>query len=374
MNIYIFLLVPVLMGAILILFFRKHVIWWELAIPMVYTIVFIVVAKFLAIESLTHDIEWLGGYVTEARYYEPWNERVSCRHPIYCTRSCGKNCTTTYICGYMHAYDVDYHPEYWEVITTLRTFEISQTKYNNLVRQFKSTPKFYDMHRNYHDIDGDMYHSDWRGDDEGLEPVVVTESYENRPKAALNVFHYDPVDTFEIKTYKPFDYPPIMEIFHQQCLLGIQDVKAHKELQILNSRLGSPMQIRVFIAIFKNLPREAGFVQERYWQGSNKNEFVLCIGINDSNEVKWAYDFSWTDKQDIKIESRKFVEDQKTLDLTKIVHYLNDEIIMKWKRKDFKDFDYLTIEPTIGQSITILILILITNGLIGWWIVVNEIE
>jgi hypothetical protein len=345
---------------------------------MVSTVIFVLIAKWMCVQSLIMDTEWLGGYVTEVQYYQPWDERVSCRHPIYCSRTVcsgsgkSRSChSESYVCGHVHPYDVDYHPEHWECVTTLMDYGISQYRYNELVAQFGTGKQFVDLHRNYHSIDGDMYSTKWGGQDETLEPVADSESYENRPQASHTIFHYNELDTSEIKQYKPFNYPPIVE--HKQItLLGYSDPDALQKLQVLNSRLGHSKQVRVYVLVFQDQPREAGLVQERYWQGGNMNEIVVCVGIDSEKRIQWGHTFSWTESTGVKIKIRHEIEDEEFMNLSKIVDTIQDEVKFEWKRKDFHDFDYINIDPTINQIIVIFILTMLVNIGIAWWIIVNE--
>lgn len=375
MAIYLAFLIPVIFAILLFIFFRHQTQWWEVSIPMVATVVFVLVAKWICVNNLISDEEWLGGYITSVEYSQPWDEEVPCRHPIYCT-SCsgsGKNRSCrTYVCGHHHAYDVDFHPEYWYAVTTLNDFGISQSRYNKLVDQFGSGKQFVDLHRNYHSIDGDKYETRWDNNDETLEPCVQSESYDNRPKASHTIFHFQELDSVEIKTYKPFDYPPVDDDHKQKTLLGYEDRAAHHLLQVVNSELGASKQVRVFLLIFKNQPREAGLVQERYWQGGNMNEIIVCVGINDSNDIQWGHTFSWTESTGVKIKIRNEIEEEAVLDLPKIINTIQDEIKFEWKRKDFHDFDYINIDPTITQTIWIYILTILVNIGIAWWIIENE--
>jgi hypothetical protein len=356
--------IPFIAGLIMILLFRSKLIWWELLIPIAATTVFVITAKIICVHALTTDDEYLGGYVKEVRYYEDWNERI---HRTCCYK-CGKS-TCCHDCSY-----TQYHPERWTAETSLGTFDISEARYNALLRQFNAQPVFYDMHRHYHTDDGDMYYGQWKGEDKTLEPVTATETYENRPRAATNVYHFDKPDTAEIKEYGLFEYPKIYNVFHQELILGVDNDEAEKKLQILNARLGGPKQVRVFILVFKNQPRQAGIMQENYWEGGNKNEFVVCIGIDDQHRITWAHDFSWTEREDAKVEVRTFIEGKSYLPLVDIVDYLSKEMTDKWERKDFADFDYLNIEPTLKQVVWIYILTILVNVGICWWAVANEHE
>lgn len=65
-------------------------------------------------------------------------------------------------------------------------------------------------------------------------------------------------------------------------------------------------QVRVWVLLFNNLPRETGLLQEAYWVNGNKNELVICIGLNE-DKIMWSHIFSWTESQTIKIELRNFI-------------------------------------------------------------------
>lgn len=362
--VYFCFIIPFIAAVILLVFYKKHVVWWELAVPIAASTIFILVAKAICIHSLTTDEEYLGGYITQVRYYEDWNEYI---HRT-CAYKCGKS-TCYRDCSY-----VKYHPEYWEAISTVGTFNISEQKYKKLLNQFGATPVFRELHRNSYTNDGDMYSGDWKNDNATLEPAVVSHNYENRPKAAVNVYHFDKPDSADVRQYKLFEYPPIYDVYKQDALLGYNDPKAARMLQILNSRLGAPKQLRVFILVFKDQPREAAIMQENYWEGGNKNEFVICIGIDAQQRVKWSHDFSWTEREDSKVETRTFIENQGILDLPAIVDFTYTELNEKYERKNFADFNYLNIEPTLKQVVWIFIFTIIVNIGVAVWVVKNEIE
>lgn len=374
MGIYLCFAVPVITIVICALFYLKKLQWWEPLLLFAISTCLVLLGKHIAVRSLTTDEEYLGGYVQRVQYYEDWDEEVPCRHPIYCTRSCGKNCVTTYVCGHVHLYDVDYHPEHWVAVTTLGSYNITKETYQRLVRQFKVPTYFVDLHRDYHAIDGDMYEATWTGDELTLEPVSGSELYENKPKASLNIFHFDPPDSFELSQYQPFEYPKITSPWTQKTLLGYEDRQASRDLQVLNALLGAPKELRVFLLVFKDKTREAAYVQERYWQGGNKNEYVICIGIDGSTgDIKWNYPFSWTEKKETIVELRSYIEGVPNIrELPAIVQATRRELAGKWKRKNFHDFDYLAIEPTLGQTLWILFCNCLVCGGVAVWIVKNE--
>jgi len=61
-----------------------------------------------------------------------------------------------------------------------------------------------------------------------------------------------------------------------------------------------------------------------------------------------------------------------SLDLSKFSEYICPLIEKEWRRKEFKDFSYLSIEIEDWQYNVILILILLYNIAISIWVIGNE--
>ena len=70
--------------------------------------------------------------------YEAWDEEVPCTHSYDCmcgTDKDGNSCCCS-TC-YSHAYDVDYHSEYWLVVDSNgASWTVTQNHYNYLVKKF----------------------------------------------------------------------------------------------------------------------------------------------------------------------------------------------------------------------------------------------
>ena len=79
MNIIVYI-IPFVTAIILFLFFRKRVVWWEYIVLIIPSILFTVLVKWIMVETNSSDIEYLGTYVNQITYYEPWNELVEVRH------------------------------------------------------------------------------------------------------------------------------------------------------------------------------------------------------------------------------------------------------------------------------------------------------
>lgn len=316
----------------------------------------------------TTDIEYWTGWAIRGEYYEYWNERVSCKHPKYTTDIKGRS----QFAGYEHFYDVDEHPPYWQIIDSNGiAVYVDSTKFEYLCNKFNNR-QFQDMHRFYHTANGNMYHTDYQGDEIRMETITTKHNYENRIKVSNSIFKYADVNP---KTNDLFSYPPIVDYYNQACILGNGGVTqpiAEIHLQRLNAKLGASKQVKAMILIFKDKPLQAALDQECFWKGGNKNEYIVAIGINSKEEPTWCYIISWTEVESLKIETRDFVMSQKRLDLDKTVKWLEPAIGQKFRRKHFKDFNYLTVEPPGWAVILVYVLTIAMNTGLAFWIIQNQ--
>lgn len=354
MIIYGALLIPIAVIIILMIFYRKEVTWWEYLVTLGIPAVFIVIFKASIDKMQVTATEYWGGYITQAQYYEPWDEKVSCRHPKYCTRTVttgsGKNRSThteSYQCGWQHAYDVDYHPAHWDLVgSNGESFGTTKEDYRRLVQKF-GNETFVDMHRSYYSIDGDKYTAIFDNDDRKLEAITTLHTYENRVQAAHSVFNFKEVTDAQKKAYQLYDYPKPLGY---RCLGLLGDAGgctpcANWKLDFWNGKLGRMKQVRMWVLMYKNQPPEAGELQEAYWKGGNKNEFILAIGVDSVYKVRWCRPISWTPSEDLKIDARNFVSTMDTLNIDKVVDWMGYNVQMRFERKQFKDFSYLEVDP-----------------------------
>ena len=139
----------------------------------------------------------------------------------------------------------------------------------------------------------------------------------------------------------------------------------------LNGYYGERKQFRVFVLFFMNKPEEIVEKQRSYWQGGNKNELVVCVGIDKNKNVKWCNAFSWCDSPVVGVKSRDWFMNN-PVNLEKYAEYIGPIVEKEWHRKKFEDFDYLTVELTDVQYWAIIIILLIFNIVMSFWIVTNN--
>jgi len=375
MIIWFALLIPIIAAFVLFKFFNHRVTIWEFFIPFAATLVTILIMKFSSEGAQTMDVEYWSEPASHAIYSEPWDEEVPCTHSYDC--NCTKDDKGNESCQtcYEHSYDVDYHPAYWAIVSESgNEVRITQDKFNSLCARWKNKV-FEDKHRDYHDIDGDWYVTYWKKESENLECMVSEHYYENRVQASNSVFNYPEVLEDEKTRYQLYDYPGITEGYKQVNVLGMGDSTrrtSNRKLEILNAELGKVKQVKVFVLLFRNLPEVAAFKQECYWKGGNKNEVVVCIGIDDALKVKWCKSFSFTENSELKINIRNYVADMPVLNCSKVVDFLYGEVNKNFERKKFKEFSYISVEPKIWQIwLTFILSTIVTIGA-SWWVVKNE--
>lgn len=381
MIIWLALIIPAITGAVLYYKFQRKINLWELLALVGIPVLLVIFSKFLVESLQTMDTEYWGGWTTTAEYYEDWNERVSCRHPKYRTETYtttdSKGRTTTHTRqvrdGNMHAYDVDYHPEHWDLRTSNgERLSINSSRFGFLAQRFGNRV-FVDLHRSYHSNDGDKHVTTWTGTEETFDTVVTKHSYENRVVVSDSIFNYPEVEESTKKDYGLYDYPALNS-YKQRAILGPGGGQADLRLRHWNAKLGRLKQVKMFVCVFQNQPKQAALEQESYWKGGNKNEFISCVGIDKEQKVKWSYVFSWSESDGLKIRARDYLMGQEKLDLTAYVDWLAPEVRKDFVRKPFADFAYLTVEPPGWAVFLVYLLTLLACGGLGAFVVLNSID
>ncbi len=370
------LIIPILCALFVGLRFTRRITPPEFAILLGVPTILIAATYFITKNIQTTAQEYWGGWVVKAEYYEKWDERVSCKHPIYCTSttvdSKGIAHTYTYVCGHLHSYDVDVHPPHWTLIDSNSCeMSVSQGKFEELAKRWNSRA-FVDLRRNYHSIDGDKYVATYDNNDNTIEITTTQHSYRNKVQASNSVFNFPKVDG---KALKLFDHPKISG-YYQPCILGDggpTGPSGDKRLNFLNAKLGRKCKVRMYIICWKDRTMQTAIDQQNYWKNGNKNEVVVNIGVDKDSNVSWCYVFGWTQKESLKVAIRDFVMANKKLDLPAIVDYTYPQVESAGIiRRDFREFEYLDINPPTWVVVMVYLLTLVASIGIAIWGVTND--
>lgn len=367
MEILIFL-IPIVTAGILAFKFREKTALWEYAVVLVPSLLLFFALKYSFVYISSLDKEYLSDLVSKITYYEDWDETVMVTHTRTVSCGNGKTRTETYVVP-----ERRYHPKRYVYETvTGETNDVSEDEYKLICYKLNMPAVFKDMHRSYRSKDGDAYVTSWNRTRENSYPVTWTHLYQNKVKASsYSIFKYGNMSEEEIKENKLFDYPEIKNN-DQNPILGFNatdtDIDA---VRYLNGYRGPKNQIHVFILCFNNPSLEVAEMQKAYWQGGNKNEFVVCLGVKN-NTIIWCNPFSWSDEPMLEVKTRDYFIKHPNINFKDYAEWLDTQIDKNWHRKEFNDFNYLSIELSICWYIAILIIILCYNVGISYWVITNE--
>lgn len=342
--------------------FRKQTTWWEHAILIIPSLL-VGAAMIWAFERVeSSDTEYLGSYVTKIRYYEPWNELV--RKTRSYTDSKGHRHTRTY-------YVTENHPERWTYYDhSGRERKCSNEDFSAMKCRLSVASVFVDMHRHYYTRDGDAYEYRWNGQPATLYSVTREHEYENKVKASRSVFKFEDISEKEARRLGLHDYSKIW-LCDQSPIIGAKfSARQERAIRVLNARYGPKKEFRLYLLFYRNKPLSIADRQRSYWQGGNKNELVVCVGLDSRNRVMWSDAFSWCDSPVLAVKSRDWFMSHR-LDLCAFASYIEPFVQKEWKRKNFADFKYLSVELSDKQYWGIIILMLLLNIGLSVWVVRN---
>jgi hypothetical protein len=364
------MIIPVITAIVLYKCWNHVCAWWEFMIPFGVSLVLCFIMK-ISVESVqTSDTEWWTGTVVTSEYYEPYDEEVPCRHPKYKTVKNPDGTTSEVQDGYEHAYDVDYHPAYWQAIDSNGvSIGVNEPKFNSLCQRWNNK-SFVNMNRHYHSINGNKYVTGWDNRDETCEVCVTSHRYKNKLLAANSVFKFPEPDSKE----GLFEYPKITGFYDSLFILGGNNPQAERKLAVWNAKHGHEKKCRLMFLVYKDLPIDVALNQENHWQGGNKNEFLVSVGVDDGYNVKWCHIISWTDNEQLKAEVKNYIIQQEKLDLETAVDAVGHKVMATEAvvRKDFREFDYLTVDPPMWTVLLTFFLTLAINIGMAYWIINND--
>jgi hypothetical protein len=389
MNEYFALIIPVIFAILLIVFFHTKVTWWEMVLPVFVGLIVIFTMKGCDKSMNVQDTEYLSQHVVKAVYEQTWNEwikktcseRYACGTETYSTGS-GKNrrtstrtkyCTRYYDCSYCKT-----HPAMWYLVDDAgQTFDITQQRYEELVKQW-GNQTFVDMKRHYYTVDGNEYVTNWNNEKNTLITTHREHSYENRIQCSSTIYNFKELSDSDKVHYNIFEYPKIIGYSQNPVMTYNYSVQQQTQeyVNTINGLLGEKKQVQYFVCVWKNKPYSVSDWQQAYWKGGNKNEIIVCIGVDALNKVTWANVFTWSEKDIVRIKIRDYVlgNKGKVLNLNELTDFSYTVIDKNWKRKNFHDFDFLEVELTDTQVNWIYIVVILFSLGLSVFAVMNQVD
>lgn len=351
---YISCFIPVIIGLVLWVNSRE-VNWVEWAAGSAVAFLTAGITHWVAFSSQTGDIEKWSGQIVQVRQYSEWREYYE--EAVYRTetRGSGKNKTTERVFDHWEP-ERRTHEAYWQAYSNINTtHDISKEDFLAISKKFKSLyPVEGTRHTFEHAsrmIGGDP--NDYVSDNRSgvVIPINVTKSFTNRIKASRNVFTFQsiPKDVFV------FDYPKSENVWVSDRLLGTaKDHITTLQWDQFNAVLGPVFQVNLIMVGFPSQETMLAEYQKAKWVGGKKNDLVLCYGKG------WSKVFGWSDSNDCKraIEAILLEGPVDATILPKISKALSD---WKYTRKNWHDFDYLSVEPNEKQWSIFLVILFVSQ-------------
>ena len=347
------LLVPVLLSIFVAIKYPKQTVWWEFLVTFVVCAALLFGAKLLIISGITTDTEYYTRYVARAEYGEAYTDIILVPVTI------GK--TTTLQPRTVH------HPAVWTAFSQNGDSRgIQEATYESLKASWGSSAI----------KEGHRYTITWDGDIEKAQFMTTTGSYENRLQATYTVYSLPEVSKEQHAKFQLQDYPSTAGLAVQHILGegGQYRDAAAQLLQHLNARHGAQKDFQCWIVIFRNQPEEAARLQEALWEHGNRHEYVLCLGVDDKDVVRWSKAFSWTKEEALINYGKEVVTLGSTLDLVSVVQSLDKALAGSWIPRDFSEFSYIQVDVPIWGLIVIGIVTTLGGIITLYWAVNNEIH
>lgn len=397
MIIYGSLIVSFIITLVFYIYSSKKITWWEFFVPILSTLLIVIIFKFTTDSARVNFKEYWGENIVSVFEEEPYNywKTETCSRQVACgTDSKGNTqyCTEYYDCSHQE----DVGPKWYGITVSGKSIYVSEKMYDRLKLQFNTQPIIVKIRDNYDSDDrcvssrgtkfegkdvgetSNIYQCNWDRKDHTAQPVFSQHLYVNKIKASdLSVFNIKVVDKKEADSLKLFTYPDFKNEFKFPTIIGDNPNDfIHEKYRRLNGKFGTSNKLRLWILIFKDKPFNISNYQENYWVRGNKNELVICIGIDKSRNIKWTHAFSWTYNQTLVSEVKQKALDLKVLNdqtYNQYYDYLNSNLD-RFEKRSFKEFDYLTVEPVVWQIILSYIFAIIISIIMCLWIIRNDYE
>lgn len=314
--------------------------------------------------------EYLGGIVKSVHYEAPWVELV--RRTETRTDRNGRTYTRTY------TVEVPHPPKYY-FYTTLGSMILSDYPFFEYVCNIWKVGERRDSWYGFHIKGGRRFGWHYEFGDLDYEsqcditrwiPVTEVRKYKNKIRNSNSIFKYENISHEAAAQEGLLPYPGIGR-HDAPCVLSL-DFMVPEEADWLfrrfNGGIAPSVQMRLYILLFH---RDRGVAiaerQRAYWQGGNKNEMVVCIGTDEDDTVAWASCFSWSDHPEVEVETAQWLIRQKKIDWQQFFAFLSENV-KKWKRKEFKDFNYISVSLPLKYFLIILAASIVENAFAVWLI------
>jgi len=386
MLIYGALIIPLFTSVYLLMFHRKDSKWWEFLLIYGVAILSIMIPKVASESAQVHAIEYWGHIAAGIVHEEPYSYETTCSRQNCSGSGKNRSCTTVYYSCVKNVSRACYlvYPTRTDGGSgdelQLKSYRISYSKYKQLDTRWKNNGhKFKQKHRDHYNRKnhGGLHRVYWDKEWTTAEPLVYEHSYVNKVQASDSVFNFEEVTEQDVALYGLYTYPDVSSGYESVTIMDhTKNWNADAYWRYINGYLGPKKKLRMWVLIFKGMPQTAASMQEALWKGSNKNEFIFCIGTDNDYNITWSKVITWSESQELKIHARNFVStEMKTVSeesLLKLGKWSADNLGSSFEKVDWKQFDYLKVSPSTTAIIIAYVITLIVCIGVAFWVVKNQ--
>lgn len=142
----------------------------------------------------------------------------------------------------------------------------------------------------------------------------------------------------------------------------------NRDLSLMLRELGPAKQVNLIIVVVSGADDSYSQALHTHWRGVNKNDVVLVLGTGDGVELSWASVLTWAKSNDFSSSLKAAVMKVGTIERTRILSIVADEISRKFERRQMSEFEFLKakIDPPWPLLALTLALLLVCYGVIGF--------
>ncbi len=357
---------------------RREVIWWEWLVGAIVGFVVAGIMNLIAVTGMTGDHETWSGRITQATFHPQWVEKY--KVAIYKTEHYtdsesytdgnGKRKTRT-----VHKtrqvfshYETRYrtHPDSWECRDTLgHNPWISREFYEEIKANFGGADTRPGNKGGFYSGDPNIYVADNKTG--YIYPTTIWRGFKNRIKAAPSLFSFSKVP----EGIPVFPYPGNGNWRQSDRLQGSASSVSILEWDRMNARLGPTKKVNVIACGFGvDADPKMGHYQQAAWVGGRKNDVVICFGGGTPAKPSWVFVFGWTESDLAKRNLESIILENGFSDA--VIPLIEAEVTANYVIKDWKKFDYISIEVPTWAYIVNFVLIALASGGYWFWAMTNS--
>lgn len=355
------LALPIFIGLIGRLIWRKRITWKEVAVHEAVVVIIVWGGYLIGRSSHMADTEIWNGTIASKTV-----EQTGCCHSYSCNpHMCMEPCIdsdgdldmcmgTCYDTCYSHDRDVTYRAA--ASYGPARSEEVFSDTCN---------------------APSDPPPSRWAAIREG-EPAAMERSFENYIKAAPGAFVWKR-DVLERYRAKIPEYPRVHDLYRVRRVItvGVQlsEVEAlNSRLAEINGRLGAKKQVNIIFVITNEGSPDFADALNAAWLGGKKNDLIVVAGVVGAGEIAWVRVLSWTNVDAVKEGIQERVLHLGMFRGQEVLNVIAEEVEAKFVRRPMADFAYLkaSIEPSPTATWVLFAIGLFLAIGLQWFFWVND--